>query len=183
MDPFRRSWSAHHPRDSANENQNSSSGQYIKAGLTSCTVRLMFGTPDARAIWSSVILILPMWLLRSSVASGDSTLLAKNTSFVSGTKTGASNAKPKPASGLEAICLTKGECPSNGRKSSSKIWKNGGVILVGLRNTVVDGRKSEFCSMTANDNGGTSWNQSISNVDSILYSRNLGLPPSLEGLA
>ena len=81
-------------------------------------------------------LIFDTWLLWSTSLrpSGAPSRLAKYTSSVSGTHTGASCANAK--SGFAAIARSVAAGPRTSRKSGEKTWKKGGVVLVGLKREV-----------------------------------------------
>ena len=100
---------------------------------------------------TSFKLIFDTWLLWSMSLwpSGDPSRLAKYTSSASGSHIGASCAKAK--SGFEAMERIVAVDPRMRRKSSSKTWKNGGVVLVGLKSWVkADWRKDPFTPRTLN---------------------------------
>lgn len=111
---------------------------------------------------ASFKLIIPTWLLwfRSLIPSGPPSLLAKNTSFVAGTQIGASCANAKVS--FSAITRIDGFVPRIERKSSLKIWKNGGVVPVGLKSVEVL-RNGPDDPRTANVRGSTSWNDQFNN--------------------
>lgn len=72
----------------------------------------------------------------------------KKTSSVSGIQTGASEANAYV--GFDAISRIVALTPKMSRKASSKTWKKGGVLLVGLKSSVkVSSRKVAFGLITA----------------------------------
>lgn len=93
-----------------------------------------------------------LWLISLKPRAPPS-LLAKKTSSVSGTQIGASWAKAKP--GFDATTRMDAEVPRTlVTKSGWKIWKNGGLVFVGLKNCVIeDCRKVPFSPRVANDCG------------------------------
>lgn len=119
--------------------------------------------PDASAASTAAILILLTWLLwlRSLLPKAPPSLLAKKTSSVGGLNTGASCAKAKVA--LDATSWIEGLDPKISKKASSNIWKNGGLVDVGLKNWLKeDVRKEPLAPNTANDFGSMNCTQKIS---------------------
>lgn len=98
----------------------------------------------------SIFETLLLWF-KSLKPSGPPSLLAKNTSSVSGNQIGASCAKAKP--GFDATTRIEAEVPKIFvTKSEWKTWKKGGEVLVGLKSWVVDElRNGPFSPSTAKD--------------------------------
>lgn len=104
----------------------------------------------------SVMLIFDTLLLWSIslCPKGPPPLLVKKTSLVPGIHMGASCAKAQ--SGLDAMTLKEGLGPRISRKAGSKAWKKGGVMFVGLKNSVnADDRKDPLMPMALYCNGST----------------------------
>ena len=133
-------------------------GLWLNRTFVTVTFTGAMPCPEARmAVATSFKLIFATWLLwsMSLIPSAPPSLLEKNTSSVFGTQIGASWANAKVAFAATARMVALG--PRIFRKSGWNTWKNGGLELVGLKNSsVADVRKDPLMPSTLNASGSTS---------------------------